>query len=91
MRPTDSMEEIKITAPGPGMCPVCATKHDERDPHDRDSLYYQNQFYKLHKRFPTWADAMSHCSAMTQAVWRDKLKKRGIVVEAPEDAVKDGQ
>ena len=39
----------------------------------------------------TWADAMSHCSAMTQAVWREKLKKRGIIVEAPKDAVKDGQ
>lgn len=79
---SDGMEEIRISAPGPGLCPICATKHDERDPHDRDSLYYQNQFRKKHKRFPTWADAMSHCTEMTKAVYREKLAKRGIAVEA---------
>lgn len=81
MRPSDGMEEIRITAPTPGTCLVCATKHDPRDPHDRDSLYYQNRFYKRHKRFPTWEDAMSHCDAATQAAFREKLKKRGIITE----------
>lgn len=81
MRPSDGMEEIRITAPTPGTCPVCASRHDRRDPHDRDSLYYQNRFYKKHKRFPTWEDAMSHCDAATQAAFREKLKKQGIITE----------
>lgn len=86
MRPSDGMDEIRITAPVPGTCPVCATKHDAADPHDRNSLYYQNRFHKRHKRLPTWKDAMSHCSAMTQAVWIERLKARGISAE-----VSDGQ
>lgn len=91
MRPSDSMDEIRITAPVPGTCPVCATKHDERDPHDRDSLYYQNQFFKANKRFPSWWDAMGHCTDMTKAVWAEKLKKRGIILEAPAKGGQDGQ
>lgn len=79
------MEEIRVCAPVPGTCPECATKHDERDPHDPNSLYYQNRFFRQHGRLPTWTDAMQHCSPMTQAVWADKLKKCGIVVEVPAD------
>lgn len=79
------MEEIRIAAPGPGCCAICATKHDPADPHDRNSLYYQNWFRKRNKRLPTWADAMAHCSPLTQAAWRDKLKKHGISVEEPAD------
>ena len=77
------MDEIRITAPAPGLCPVCATRHDEKKPHDRDSLYYQNQFYRENKRFPTWEDAMTHCAPATQAAWRKKLAKRGIVLKEP--------
>lgn len=74
------MEEDRITAPVPGSCPVCATVHDAEEPHDLNSLYYQNQFFKAHRRFPTWEDALSHCGAMTKAVWIEKLRKRGIEV-----------
>ena len=85
MRRKDSMEEIRITAPLAGTCDICATKHNPADPHDRNSLYYQNWFRKRNKRMPTWADAMSHCSELTKAVWTEKLKKRGISVEEPAD------
>ena len=81
MRPSDGMDEIIVSAPTSGRCPLCADKHDEREPHNRDSLYYQQKFYRLHKRFPTWADAMAHCSTITQAAFREKLKKRGIEVQ----------
>ena len=74
------MGEVRITAPVPGTCPVCATVHEEQEPHDLYSLYYQNQFFKAHKRFPTWADALRHCSPITKAVWAEKLKKDGIEV-----------
>lgn len=84
MRPDNGMEEIRITAPTPRTCPICAAKHDERDPHDRDSLFYQNQFYKAHRRFPSWWDAMGHCTETTKAAWVEKLKRRGIILEEPD-------
>lgn len=89
MRHTDGMEEVRITAPGPRMCPVCATLHDVGDPHDRDSLYYQNLFYKKHKRFPTWQDAMRHCSESEKRKWRKRLELRGVSLDAP--AGEDGE
>ena len=82
------MGEIRITAPVPGSCPVCAKVHEEQEPHDLHSLYYQNQFFKAHKRFPTWADALRHCSPMTQAVWVEKLKKEGYQVVFQQEAEK---
>lgn len=74
------MGEVRISAPVHGTCPVCATVHDEAEPHDLSSLYYQNQFFKKNKRFPTWADALRHCSPITKAVWVEKLKKSGLSV-----------
>lgn len=69
MPSSGSMDEIRITAPVPGTCPVCATKHDERDPHDRNSLYYQIRFYRRYGRFPTWIDATQKS---TREVYHDE-------------------
>lgn len=93
MRRKDGMEDIVISAPGRGKCPVCATKHDPADPHDPNSLFYQIGFWKRNRRFPSWADAMEHCSPMTKLVWMDKLKKRGIRVDmaVKQDTAEDGQ
>lgn len=77
----DSFEEIKIKAPRPGACRICATVHDPGRPHDRDSLYYQNWFRKRHKRFPTWTDAMAHCTEAVKAEYTAVLAKRGITIE----------
>lgn len=77
----DSFEEIRINAPVPGTCKICATVHKPDQPHDRDSLYYQNWFRKRYKRFPTWGDAMAHCTAVTRAMWKAKLSERGILVD----------
>ena len=60
------VEKIKICAPIRGTCRMCATKHDPALPHDRNSLYYQMRFYQVHKRLPTWNDAMSHCSGVVR-------------------------
>lgn len=53
-------EKIRIFAPGAGACPVCAAKHGRDEPHDVSSLYYQNQFWKMYRRFPTADDAAAH-------------------------------
>lgn len=74
-----NMGEIKIMAPTPRRCKVCAADHPPADPHDRDSLYYQNRFFQKHRRFPTWEDAMSHCSEERKASFREELARRGIV------------
>lgn len=79
------MGEVRITAPVPGSCPVCAVKHDKDDPHDLNSLYWQNRFYKGNRRFPTWADALKHCSPESRAMWVERLKNAGIEVVFPED------
>lgn len=79
----DNIEEIKIRAPGPKLCPRCATAHAPGQPHDRDSLYYQNWFYKRNKRFPTWTDAMAHCTEKVKAEYSALLSRRGIAINAP--------
>lgn len=77
----DNMEELKIISPMPGACPICATRHHPEQPHDKDSLYYQNMFRKKYKRFPTWNDAMSHCSETVKIEFTKKLARRGIIIE----------
>lgn len=67
---------IKIIPPLPGVCRICAARHDPAEPHDRDSLYYQNGFYRKHKRFPTWDDAMEHCSEAVKEEFREKLRRK---------------
>lgn len=64
------IEEIKVIPPRPGCCRLCAARHRPEEPHDRDSLYYQNRFYKKYRRFPTWDDAMAHCTEETKTAFR---------------------
>lgn len=55
------MEEIRILAPVPGRCRVCAAKHRPEEGHDRNSLYYQVRFYQKYRRFPNQEDAAQPC------------------------------
>ena len=64
-----------------GTCPECAVKHDPEQPHNRDSLVYQYKFYDQHGRWPTWKDAMAHCSPEMQEVWTKALEAKGVTVE----------
>lgn len=66
--------KVKIIPRTQGACRVCGVVHSPILPHDRDSLYYQNWFYRKHKRFPTWEDAMSHCSPQIQKKTKEKLR-----------------
>lgn len=63
-----------------GTCPMCAVAHDPGMPHNRDSLCYQYKFYDQHGRWPTWADAMAHCTPKVKAIWRRELETRGVEV-----------
>lgn len=77
----DSMQEVKVFPPTPGACKVCATEHAPGEPHDRDSLFYQNRFYRKYRRLPTWEDAMAHCSQEMKEEFIKRLERRGIFIE----------
>jgi len=57
------------------VCQECATKHKPEDPHNKESLYYQYAFRAKHGRWPTWEDAMAHCSKFMKEIWREELEK----------------
>ena len=63
-----------------GTCPECAKKHDPGQPHDKSSLIYQYKFYDKHGRWPTWKDAMEHCSDEVKAFWIDALREHGVEI-----------
>jgi hypothetical protein len=67
-----------LTVLKPSMCDECAFEHDPSQPHNQQSLYYQINFYVKHRRLPTWADAMAHCSDRIKSLWTESLEKRGI-------------
>ena len=61
-------------------CQECAVKHHPLDPHNQQSLYYQYRFFEEHKRWPTWTDAMSHCSDDVKKLWVAALIKKGVKI-----------
>lgn len=72
-----------LVPPAPDVCQVCATKHEPSMPHNQQSLYYQMAFRGEHGRWPTWTDAMAHCTFSMQRYWVDELRKRGVDVPEP--------
>lgn len=51
------------------VCRECAVRHDPAMAHNRQSLYYQMAFHARNGRYPTWTDAMAHCTADVRAEW----------------------
>lgn len=74
---------VMILPPAPDKCQICAAEHRVDMPHNRDSLYYQMKFYQKHGRYPTWHDAMAHCSPKVKAAWKQALADKGIVIGEP--------
>lgn len=72
---------VMIGKTPPGACPKCAVKHDPKLPHNRDSLAYQYMFYDENGRWPTWADAMAHCSDEIKAFWQEQLEAYGVKID----------
>lgn len=63
-----------------GTCPICAVAHESHLPHNRDSLAYQYKFYDEYGRWPTWRDAMAHCSDQIKDLWSEELAKHGVIL-----------
>ncbi len=68
---------VTLLPPKPGVCQVCAVDHAMDQPHNAQSLYYQYHFYAERGRWPTWADAIAHCTPETKAAWEAELRKCG--------------
>lgn len=75
---------MKLLPPKEGTCPVCARDHEQDMPHDVQSLYYQYRFHAIRHRWPTWADALAHCSDKMRQRWEQLLREKGVWSE-PED------
>lgn len=63
-----------------GTCSQCAVKHEPEQPHNRDSMFYQYRFYNEFGRWPTWVDAMEHCSFEVKDHWIRSLKELGVKI-----------
>ena len=82
------MNNIKIIALGDGLrmvggipegsCEECATEHKAEMPHNQTSLFYQYKFHAENGHWPTWTDAMEHCTDEAKEMWRAELKNHGI-------------
>ena len=69
----EKQNALTMLPPSPDKCQECATDHKHDEPHNLQSLYYQYRFYGSHSRWPTWTDAMSHCTPEVKALWRKGL------------------
>lgn len=79
MEKTKDTGGLALLPPASDTCQECATKHDPHHPHNRESLYYQMAFKIKHGRWPTWDDAMTHCSEDTKELWKKELKQHGVL------------
>ena len=78
MRTKDKSAGLTLLPCKPDVCQECAVKHESNQPHNQKSLYYQYKFYGEHKRFPTWKDAIAHCSEPIKQAWEKELKALGV-------------
>jgi len=81
---SEKQNAFTMLPPRPDVCQVCAVKHDHDQPHNQQSIYYRIAFHAKHGRFPTWTDAMQHCTPEVQKEWRVKLvalmREKGVKV-----------
>lgn len=62
-----------LLGPPPDKCQECAVDHPWDEPHNQQSMYYQMQFHAKHGRWPTWSDAMAHCTDEKKSLVRRAL------------------
>lgn len=73
---------VTFLPPPAGACPHCALFHEDDEPHDPQSPYYRSHFYAEHARWPTWADAIAHCSDEMHDIYRMLLVPLGAEIPA---------
>lgn len=76
------MSDWQVLPPPQGKCRSCAVEHDDKNPHDATSFYYQVLFANTHNRSATWADAMAHCEPEVKELWTEYLTSIGIDINS---------
>ena len=74
------LEPFHLLPAAPGNRPECATAHEPEMPHDQQSLAYQYDFFGKNGRWPTWEDAMAHCTPDVQQRWKEQLRLKGVKI-----------
>ena len=69
MKVIDMTDTMTLLPPPADNCQECAEEHEPEIPHNCQSLYYQMKFKAEHGRYPTWNDAMAHCTKEMKADW----------------------
>lgn len=72
------MEGMMLLPPAQNKCQQCAVDHKPEQPHNQQSLFWQYWFYGKKGRWPTWSDAMAHCTDELKQQWTEALKDHGI-------------
>jgi hypothetical protein len=72
-------DNVKLLPPAPGKCQQCAVDHEPELPHNQQSLHYQYWFYLRNQRWPTWTDAMRHCTPEMRYQFSAGLMERGVI------------
>ena len=75
-----SLEPFLLMPAKEGTCPECATAHEPEQPHNQQSLFYQYKFYNDNGRWPTWNDALEHCSRDIKELWIKELSEHGVKI-----------
>jgi hypothetical protein len=70
-----------LGTPPEDTCQQCAVEHEPEVLHNRDSLYYQYWFKNKHGVWPTWRDAMSHCSDDTKEMIIKSFNQLGVDID----------
>jgi hypothetical protein len=76
---TSHLAPLRLLPCAADKCQECAVKHDVSDPHNQQSLHYQYHFYAEHGRWPTWHDAMAHCTEKIKQYWLEELARMGAL------------
>lgn len=76
--------DFQLLRARPGTCQVCATDHPPEFPHNQQSMHYHYWFLGAHGRWPTWADAVAHCSPQMQEYWKQEVPAQGGKWTEPE-------
>jgi hypothetical protein len=74
------MKDMILLPPAPHLCQKCAVEHESYEPHDQQSMFWHVWFKKEFGRYPTWKDAMEHCSEEMKKIWIEALKKYGVEI-----------
>ncbi len=64
---SEQQNAMTLLPPPADVCQACAVDHPHDQPHNQLSLHWQYWFYARHNRWPTWTDAMAHCTEEVSA------------------------